>query len=583
MFQELETTIQKSLQYCDKKKVSSIAFPALGAGALSFPSDVVTRIMITTVQNYYLANSSCIKAVKFVIFTDSLYKEFQSFLSQHPSTGSTSTSSLRASPGPQPVSSPQRVHTPMVNPTPSSFTSPQSGDMSEVFQTGNITVKVACGDITNDDSDVIVNTTLPELQLASGAVSKAISQKAGPSMQQDCNMYIKQYKQLEEGKVCITQATGQLKCIKVFHVVAPSRKKATALNLTVTACLKEAECNKAQSIAFPAIGTGGLSYTPKNAAQGMCEAIIEFALTKPVFLQQVKIVVFQKDMHQIFVQKFVDISTAHTGQSQPNVLIRCANYFLSSVGNYWSGGKGTTKSDTSRNDVFSYSTSDESSMYIQPNGSGISRADSFTQSSSVQIRVYAKSEDDVSKAEDHLLQIIDQNCDSLPVDDPRIAILRPDQISRLTQKARGNNVSIEIEIELSRIQVRGGRSDVLIVKAEIERILHEIDTEKLQTEAAATAANLMQKKVKWQYLADDNQYEDYDPGVNYKIEKAYQQYKQQKQNPIFSFEDDGVQYQIIFNSNPIQEKYVSTGGLTDVQRSDLEDMLKQGMVVSASA
>jgi len=364
--------------------------------------------------------------------------------------------------------------------------------MSEVFKTGSITVEVACGDITDDDSDIIVNTTLHELQLQSGAVSKAISQKAGPSMQQDCNMYIKQYRRLEEGKVFITQATGQLKCKTVFHVVAPSSKRATVLNLTVTTCLKEAEHNKAQSIAFPAIGTGGLSYTPKSAAQGICEAIIEFALTQPSYLQQVKIVVFQRDMHQIFVQKFIDISTGQSGQSQPNLLVRCAKYVMNSVENYLYGGKNANKRPTSKSDMYSHSIPNRPATYIpmlpfttEPASAVISRSASFTQSSSVQIRVYAKSEDDVSKTEDHLLQIINQNCESLPVDDPRIAILRPEQISRLTQKAGDNHVSIEVETELSRIQVRGGRNNVQIVKAEIERILHEIDTEKLQTEAKA--------------------------------------------------------------------------------------------------
>jgi len=598
--QVLEETIQKCLQFCDKKEVSSVAFPALGAGNLGFPSDVVARVMITAVQKYYQVNGSGIKVVKFVIFMDSTYQEFQSFLSQNPVP---TYSPLTASPGPQPVPSPQRAHTPIVNPvyqppptsyqppptsyrsSSTSFTSSQSGDMSEVFKTGSITLEVACGDITDDDSDIIVNTTLHELQLQSGAVSKAISQKAGPSMQQDCNMYIKQYRRLEEGKVFITQAAGRLKCKNVFHVVAPSNKKATSLNLTVTTCLKEAECNKVQSIAFPAIGTGGLSYSPKNAAQGMCEAIIEFALTQPSYLQQVKIVVYQRDMHQIFVQKFIDISTGQSGQSQPSLLVRCAKYVMNSVENYLYGGKNANKSNTSKSDMYSHSIPNRPVAYIpmlpfttEPTSAVISRSASFTQSSSVQIRVYAKSEDDVSKTEDHLLQIINQNCESLPVDDPRIAILRPEQISRLTQKAGDNHVSIEVETELSRIQVRGGRNNVQIVKAEIERILHEIDTEKLQTEAKATAASLMQKKVKWQYLTDDNQYEDYDPEVNYQIEEAYQLYKKQKHNSTFTFKDGGAQYEIIFDSNPMQEKDLSSGELIEIQRSDLEDMLKKGLI-----
>ena len=118
-------------------------------------------------------------------------------------------------------------------PPPPSLITPSlstSQPLSEVFKTGNITVEIVCGDITDDDSDVIVNTTLPELKLDSGAVSKAISRKAGPAMQQSCSLYIQQHKQLDDGKVCVTDATGQLKCKKVFHIVVPSSTKVSIIN-----------------------------------------------------------------------------------------------------------------------------------------------------------------------------------------------------------------------------------------------------------------------------------------------------------------------------------------------------------------
>ena len=237
----MEETVQKCLAFCDQNGIASIAFPALGAGNLGYPSNVVARVMISTVQNHYQAKSSCIKAVKFVIFVDNTYQEFLSNLSEN--TGSTSSlvskaSNLSSVPSPLPVLSPLPIPLPLpVSPLPSlqSLQSP-------------------------DDSDVIVNTTLPELQLDSGAVSKAISQKAGPSMQQECQEYIEQYKQLGDGDICVTDATGSLKCRKVFHITAPGNKKAAALKTTVTVCLDKAELNKLQSIAFPAIGTGGLSY-----------------------------------------------------------------------------------------------------------------------------------------------------------------------------------------------------------------------------------------------------------------------------------------------------------------------------------
>lgn len=76
--------MQKCLQVCDNKRASTIAFPALGAGILKYPLKVVAKVMINTVQNYYQTNTkTCIKEVKFVMYTDDVYKEFECILSQY--------------------------------------------------------------------------------------------------------------------------------------------------------------------------------------------------------------------------------------------------------------------------------------------------------------------------------------------------------------------------------------------------------------------------------------------------------------------------------------------------------------------
>ena len=79
----MEETVQKCLIECEQKGAHSIAFPALGAGNLGYPSKVVAEVMITTVQNYYRINTtSCITEVKFVIFKDNTYEEFKRLLSE---------------------------------------------------------------------------------------------------------------------------------------------------------------------------------------------------------------------------------------------------------------------------------------------------------------------------------------------------------------------------------------------------------------------------------------------------------------------------------------------------------------------
>ena len=584
----LEDTVQKCLQVCDQKEIISIAFPALGAGNLNYPGNVVAKVMITTVQNYYQLNTTtCIQAVKFVIFMADTYKEFQRFLLSGDQGGATSvfeTDMPTFSPSlPAPVYQPtpsslMSLPAPVYQPTPSSLmslpASPQSGSSSELFQTGNITVEILCGDITDDDSDVIVNTTLSDLQLASGAVSRAISDKAGPVMQQECQTYIKQYKQLEEGKVCVTQATGQLKCKKVFHVIVPNKKKATSLNLTVTTCLKEAEVNKLRSIAIPAIGTGGLSFKSDVVAQGMCQAIIEFGATQPVYLHQVRMVIFQTDMHEVFTQKFKELSNVQVGQPQPSLLHRFGNYVSSTVGNYFSNGKqypdsrdntltGPKVSHTSLSPSYTSTTAHPVSFTNIPD----------SPSQFVQIRIYAKDHEAVTETEEKLLGVINQNFVLISIDDDRISSLKPNHVMPLTQKANEHHVNIEVDIEFSRIQLRGSKNEVQIVKTEIERVLHQLDTEKLISEHSATTANLLHKNVTWQYLIG-NKYEDYDAKLNYEIEQAYQLYIQHKGSATFYFWEDKEQCQITFNTKPMQEKAVASGLSTSVKRITIEDKIK---------
>lgn len=98
----LEEIVLKCLKICDHKKASTIAFPALGSGALKYPPEVVAKVMVTTVQNYFQTNpwpNTCIKEVKFVMYTDDAYEEFASILSQYSKSVAVTPPSM----GPNPI------------------------------------------------------------------------------------------------------------------------------------------------------------------------------------------------------------------------------------------------------------------------------------------------------------------------------------------------------------------------------------------------------------------------------------------------------------------------------------------------
>ena len=101
----LEETVLKCLKICDEKEISSIAFPALGAGNLGYPTELVAKVMTNTIQSYLQINSktTCIESVKIVIFMDEIYKAFQTFLSTA-SVDNESTSTLLKTKAPTDVS-----------------------------------------------------------------------------------------------------------------------------------------------------------------------------------------------------------------------------------------------------------------------------------------------------------------------------------------------------------------------------------------------------------------------------------------------------------------------------------------------
>ena len=74
------------------------------------------------------------------------------------------------------------------------------------------------------------------MQLVGADVAGVILQKGGPGMQTVCDALVSQGIRLHEGKVCDTPSTGNLKCLKVFHVVPHKNKQ--MLGKTIAACLK---------------------------------------------------------------------------------------------------------------------------------------------------------------------------------------------------------------------------------------------------------------------------------------------------------------------------------------------------------
>ena len=134
------------------------------------------------------------------------------------------------------------------------------------------TIVLVQGDITQEETDVIVNTTTSTFQMA-GGVDKTITVAAGPGMKEACA----QYSHMEPSQVIITEGFD-LKAPYIIHTVGPMYGKEEGMEAELLAacyknCLWMADQYQLTSISFPVIATGIYGYPLEDAARIMARSI----------------------------------------------------------------------------------------------------------------------------------------------------------------------------------------------------------------------------------------------------------------------------------------------------------------------
>jgi O-acetyl-ADP-ribose deacetylase (regulator of RNase III) len=144
--------------------------------------------------------------------------------------------------------------------------------MDEVTINGR-TLRLVEGDITDLDTDAIVNAANSYLQLGSG-VAEAIRRKGGPAIQHECD----QIGYCPVGGAVITGG-GNLTAQHVIHAVGPLGDNPNADDLLRSATrtsLHVADQNGLRSVAFPAISTGVFGFPIDRCARIMLSAAIRY-------------------------------------------------------------------------------------------------------------------------------------------------------------------------------------------------------------------------------------------------------------------------------------------------------------------
>ncbi|XP_072788082.1 protein mono-ADP-ribosyltransferase PARP14 isoform X3 [Taeniopygia guttata] len=284
---DLEDAINFCLKKTEELGLKSITFPAIGTGGFGFPKIFVSKLMFDLVFKF--SSSHTRKNLQEVHFflnpqdTDNI----QAFTAELEFRAGGSCDAAPAQP---------------------SFIRPVSAELLGVHEMkiGSITLQVISGDITKEDTEVIVNISNPSFDAKTG-VFKAIMDAAGSQVAQECALNAGQS---QNG--FITTQGGNLLCSKIIHLITNNQVKSQ-----VSKVLHECEQRMYKSVAFPAIGTGQAGLSSAKVADEMLDAIEEFARQKSVqHLQAIKIVIFQTHMLTDFYESMKKREDADTSTSE---------------------------------------------------------------------------------------------------------------------------------------------------------------------------------------------------------------------------------------------------------------------------
>lgn len=171
----------------------------------------------------------------------------------------------------------------------------------------NQTIQIVQGDITTEEVDAIVNAANERLQHG-GGVARTISQRGGPAIQEESDLWIRQHGPVSHTHPAWTSG-GRLSAKYVIHAVGPvwgGGEEDKKLWDAVTGSLRVVDELKCTSIAMPAISTGIYGFPRERAAGIILSAIEKYFVDNSSGIKQVRMVLFDQPTVDVFVQTWQD-------------------------------------------------------------------------------------------------------------------------------------------------------------------------------------------------------------------------------------------------------------------------------------
>ncbi|XP_077305919.1 protein mono-ADP-ribosyltransferase PARP14-like [Lithobates pipiens] len=445
------TIIKNCLALAEQNQWTSISFPAIGTGNLGFPKDLVAFVMFDEIFQF-----SCKTKVQnlqevHLVLHPSDRDTIKAFTSQMKNCTDTANSGAtnRLSSG-----TGSKFFTTVTNP---------SVRVHEM-KIGSVTYQVKTGDITKEETEVIVNSSNQDFTLCTG-VSKAILEAAGPSV---VSSAVDLGSQPHNGYI-ITDSGNITHCKWILHVVVANNP--TSIKKIVLDVLQECEKHQASSVTFPALGTGAAGLDASTVADSILDGLVDFIKSKSVrSLQMVKVVLFQQSMLNDFYKSMK--------KRERTALPEDKSFFIRII----SG-------------ISEFFTSPRPPKQVQK---PVQKLPAFQLMEGIEPVVFSLCAEDkgsVDRTKAWLLQMIDNEQAEKVITEKCISELEEAEVQKISDLQKKFQVSVIYKPPNPSIRIVGLTKDVLLVSGEIEMIIIRVKDRKNRERAAELTGNL----VEWRY------------------------------------------------------------------------------------
>ncbi len=174
---------------------------------------------------------------------------------------------------------------------------------SEIILKNNKKIVICKGDITEQDTDAIVNAANSYLKHG-GGVAGAIVRKGGEIIQEESD----RIGYVEVGDVAVTSA-GKLKARYVIHAVGPrwgEGNEFDKLRSAVIRSLEKATELNLETLAMPAISSGIFGFPKKENADLIISTVKEFLENEPTSLKEVRLCNIDRETTEIYHRRALE-------------------------------------------------------------------------------------------------------------------------------------------------------------------------------------------------------------------------------------------------------------------------------------